>query len=458
MSGFPGHPLFDASGHIEHMDDDLSDYPSVKAFLDQIDLPADLVYRDYEASRRFLVSYDQVPGTFGRYRTEVQRFLNYLWLIARRTLNQVDGETLKSYLDFVETPAPSWIAKNVTPAFTDDSGHRLAQATWRPFSYRLAREKDKEEAKAKAKAEAKDEKEKPPTYHVAPATLKAIRGSLRLYFDHLIDLEILDKDPFLSIRRSARSRVKAVDTSKPTVTSSANPRRLRDYEWAELLETVTRAADENPSRHERTLFVVVTMKALYLRVSELSARIDSNGHNREPSFGDFKKSYEKDMEYWVFTIYGKGGKLREVTLSDAYLPYLKRWRIFLGLNTALPTPGEQMPVLPSSHGGNLKTRTVAAIYENAMLMMIDKKEALLKTVTRQEEKHSLEVAIERLKAIKSETHYLRHTGASQAIEANEDDLRHISEELGHASRSFTEQEYLSSDQYHRRQAGRGRKV
>jgi integrase len=444
MSGFPGHPLFDAAGHIEFMDNDLSDYPSVKAFLDQIDLPTDLVHRDYEASRRFLVSYDQVPGTFGRYRTEVQRFLNYLWLVSRRTLNQVDGETLQSYLNFVETPPAAWISRNVTPAFSNESGHRQPQAPWRPFSYRVERDENGET--------------KTLTYRVAPATLKAIRGSLRLYFAHLMDLGILDKDPFSSIRRSTRSRVHAIKTSDPTVTTSANPRRLTGSEWDELLATVTRAANENPSRHERTLFVIVTMKALYLRVSELSARIDSNGMHREPSFGDFKKRHHKDMEYWVFTIYGKGGKLREVTLSDAYLPYLKRWRNFLGLNTMLPVPGEQTPILPSSHGGNLKARAVATIYENAMLMVISNKKALLATAVKQDERESLQEEVERFKSIKSETHYLRHTGASQAIEANEDDLRHISEELGHASRSFTEQEYLNSDQFKRRQSGRERKV
>lgn len=62
-----------------------------------------------------------------------------------------------------------------------------------------------------------------------------------------------------------------------------------------------------------------------------------------------------------------------------------------------------------------------------------------------------------LEAIASETHYLRHTGASQAIEAGAD-IRHISEELGHASAAFTEQVYVNADQARRRAAGRNRSI
>jgi site-specific recombinase XerD len=62
-----------------------------------------------------------------------------------------------------------------------------------------------------------------------------------------------------------------------------------------------------------------------------------------------------------------------------------------------------------------------------------------------------------LEAIASETHYLRHTGASQAIESGAD-IRHISEELGHASAAFTEQIYVNSDQKKRQAAGRRRSI
>jgi integrase len=62
-----------------------------------------------------------------------------------------------------------------------------------------------------------------------------------------------------------------------------------------------------------------------------------------------------------------------------------------------------------------------------------------------------------LKAIASETHYFRHTGASMAIEAGID-IRHVSEELGHASAAFTEAVYVNSDQTRRRLANRDRSI
>lgn len=49
---------------------------------------------------------------------------------------------------------------------------------------------------------------------------------------------------------------------------------------------------------------------------------------------------------------------------------------------------------------------------------------------------------DQFETIRSETHYLRHTVASQAIEAGAD-IRHISEELGHASAAFTESVYVN---------------
>jgi integrase len=441
MPKFPGHPLFDASGYIDQMDD-LSDHPSVKAFLDSIDLPSEKVFRDFEVARKFLVSYDQVSGTFGRYRTEIQRFLNYLWLTGKRTLDQIDGDTLQSYLNFVESPPASWISKSVTPAFVSAGGYRVAQSDWRPFVHRVS----------------KNSTGKPAKYQVSPATAKAIRGSLRLFFLHLIELDILDRNPFAHIRKSARSRTSSVKTSDRTVSTTKNVRRLHDWEWEHLVQVAIEAAVDNKGKYERMLFVVVTMKALYLRVSELAARVDSNGAPREPTFGDFKRLQEKGLDCWVFTIYGKGGKLREVTLPDAYLPYLKRWRSFLGLSTDLPIEGEQTPILPSSHGGNLKSRSVATIYESAVLLAADELDAQAKAESDPGTANKLRSSAQRFRALKSTTHYLRHTGASQAIDANPDDLRYISEELGHASAAFTEKEYINSDQAQRRQSGRERKI
>jgi site-specific recombinase XerC len=143
---------------------------------------------------------------------------------------------------------------------------------------------------------------------------------------------------------------------------------------------------------------------------------------------------------------GKGDKTRQVTLPDAYLDYLKRWREHLNLMSPLPVPGESSPILPSKKGDAIGKRQVQRIYEQALVATADRME--------QEGFHD---EAKQMLAIRSETHYLRHTGASQAIEAG-GDIRHISEELGHANATFTESVYVNSEQVRRRSAGRRRLI
>lgn len=188
------------------------------------------------------------------------------------------------------------------------------------------------------------------------------------------------------------------------------------------------------------------MKALFLRVSELAPREVEDGEIRIPVFGDFSRKVNQGEEVWRFHVFGKGDKPRPVTVADAYLPYLKRWREYLGLHPALPKPGDIHPLLSSTYGLALGSRQVARIYEQAIML----------TVKRMRDENLMDDA-QVLEAIRSETHYLRHTGASQAIEAGAD-IRHISEELGHASAAFTEAVYVNADQAQKLHAGKNRRV
>ncbi|MBY6220724.1 site-specific integrase [Marinobacter hydrocarbonoclasticus] len=225
----------------------------------------------------------------------------------------------------------------------------------------------------------------------------------------------------------------------------AEVRRLTDWQWSYLLETLTELASAN-AKFERHLFVVVTMKSLFLRVSELAPRPVDRNQMRTPSFGDFRRTIVDGEPYWIYSVFGKGDKTWQVTLPDAYLAYLKRWRTHLGLASPPPVPGESTPILPSNKGDAIGKRQVQRIYEEAMVATAD----------RMEDQGNADEA-RQMRAIRSETHYLRHTGASQAIEAG-GDIRHISEELGHANATFTESVYVNSEQARRRTEGRRRMV
>jgi len=91
-------------------------------------------------------------------------------------------------------------------------------------------------------------------------------------------------------------------------------------------------ADEKPDEHERTLFIMNALFAMYLRISELVA-----DERSVPVMGDFKK--DRDANWW-FHVTGKGNKSRSITVCDDMLKALKRYRNHLDLSP-LPGSGEQ---------------------------------------------------------------------------------------------------------------------
>ena len=77
--------------------------------------------------------------------------------------------------------------------------------------------------------------------------------------------------------------------------------------------------------YERDLFVISALKTLFIRVSELSERSDwvsTMSHFSEDSGGN-----------WWLKIFGKGRKLRDITVPKNFLVYLKRYRQYRGLNS-----------------------------------------------------------------------------------------------------------------------------
>ena len=65
--------------------------------------------------------------------------------------------------------------------------------------------------------------------------------------------------------------------------------------------------------------------------------------------------------------------------------------------------------------------------------------------------------IEEAKALReATTHWLRHTGASQDISTRP--LKHMADDLGHASMGTTDQVYIQSDMKERARTGKDRDV
>jgi hypothetical protein len=55
---------------------------------------------------------------------------------------------------------------------------------------------------------------------------------------------------------------------------------------------------------------------------------------------------DNDNNWWL-KIYGKGRKVRDITVPLSLLSYLTRYRLYRGLNK-LPAPGENHPIIENS--------------------------------------------------------------------------------------------------------------
>ena len=212
-------------------------------------------------------------------------------------------------------------------------------------------------------------------------------------------------------------------------------KRLTESQWQYVLDTAVEMADDNLN-YERSLFIIAAMKTLFLRISELSER-----DNWSPEMGHF---WQDENESWWLKVYGKGRKIRDITVPPDFLTYLERYRHSRDLS-GLPDQNERNVLVEKVRGqGGMTsrhlTRLVQEVFDNAYNKM---------------ERNKGEKKAQKLK--EASTHWLRHTGASMEIERGRA-LKDLSEDLGHASMSTTDTVYVQTENKKRAESGKKRKV
>jgi integrase/recombinase XerD len=210
-------------------------------------------------------------------------------------------------------------------------------------------------------------------------------------------------------------------------------KRLSDLQWDTVLDCAKRNADQSPE-YERTLFVIAMLKTLYLRVSELSDR-----PNWQPVWKHFWQ--DSDGNHWL-KVLGKGNKIRDISVPSALFSYIERYQRYrVSLN---PNFGANSSLVSKQRGtGGMTSRQLRRIvqqsFDQAYQQMCD--EGFLKDAKVLRE---------------ASTHWLRHTGASQDIATRP--LKHMADDLGHASMGTTDQVYIQSDMKERAKSGVKRDV
>ncbi|MDG2091516.1 MAG: tyrosine-type recombinase/integrase [Gammaproteobacteria bacterium] len=349
------------------------------------DEPANAI-DDYQHASEFLYSYRGSPDTFSTYRREIEHFMHWSWLIAGKSLKDNRREDIEAYVEFAHKPPKIWLGDKNVARFIEKQGARVLNPEWRPYVL--------------------NKPEQP--YSLSQSAVQAIFGVLSSFFNYLIQEEYTDMNPVAQIRQKSKF-LRKTQTQKPI-------RRLSELQWSYVLETAEKLANTDPKQHERTLFIMQSLFAMYLRISELVET-----ERWSPTMGDFER--DLDGNWWFRTV-GKGNKERQISVSDAMLKALKRFRESRSLSP-LPMPGESIPLIHKTRGqgGITSTRQIRGIVQQCF----DGAQNKMQEDGFTEEATQLSAAT---------VHWLRHTGISEDVKHRP--REHVRDDAGHGSSAITD--------------------
>lgn len=371
---------------------------------------------DLEFALKFLYSYNGSTATFNSYRREIERLLQWSWNIEKTSILNLKREHIEDFIRFCFDPPKAWIGLKNVARFKNKNGSRKPNDEWRPFVV------------TRSKMEySKNKKVDTSQYCPSQAAIKALFTALSSFYEYLIQETLVESNPVALIKQ--KSKFIRKDQLKPVV------RRISTLQWDYVLETAELMAATSPQKHERTLFIMNCLFAMYLRISELVADERST-----PVMSDFRKDQDNN---WWFDVTGKGNKNRSITVCDDMLKALKRYRKYLGLSQ-LPILGEQIPLIAKSSGKGpiTSTRHIRLIVQQCFDM----------AYKRMKEDGLKNDAIE-LKA--ATVHWLRHTGISEDVKFRP--REHVRDDAGHASMATTDR-YIDSDLRERHESGRKKRI
>lgn len=366
------------------------------------DPPPDAV-ADYQSASEFIYSYRGSQDTFNTYRREVEHFLHWCWLVAGKPAARVERADIEAYAEFARQPPRSWIGARNVPRYLERAGERTPNRAWRPY--------------VSGGGE----------YAASQATLQSMFSVLSSFFSFLVQTERVAANPVSQIRQ--RSRFLRKRRSQNRI------RRLSPLQWEFVMDAAEEMAAADPALHERTLFIMNALFAMYLRISELVET-----PRWAPQMGHFQ--LDQEGNWWFLTV-GKGNKEREVSVSDAMLAALKRYRRSRDL-PSLPAPGESAPLVHKARGrgGITSTRQIRGIVQACF----DRAAGKMRGEGFAEEAERLQSAT---------VHWLRHTGISEDVKHRP--REHVREDAGHGSSAITDR-YVDVERAERHASARHKRI
>jgi len=404
-------PLFPTYNELKNID--LSDYPQLTKLLNQEEF---WFNKHWLWGKEFLlyIGRNKSEHTFSRFRNEVERFLLWTFLIKEKPMDELRKSDILEYADFCWQPPLTWICLANYDKFLPQAGVYVINKKWAPFRLKLA----------KGDSTTKPDKNK---YRPSQQTLAATFTAINSFYTYLMNEEYCTGNPTLIAKKDCRYFIKDAQVKEI--------KRLTGTQWQYVLDVAVEFADSDP-QHERSLFLIAALKTLFLRISELSERTGWS-----PVMSHF---WEDDDGNWWLKIYGKGRKVRDITVPVHFIEFLKRYRNSRGLSD-LPSQGDTNPIIEKIRGrGGMTSRQLSRIVQT----VFDHSYERMKQKEGEDKARKLKEA---------SAHWLRHTGASVEIERGRS-LKDLSEDLGHSSMATTDTVYVHSEDKKRAASGKERKV
>ncbi|MCW5588166.1 MAG: site-specific integrase [Legionellales bacterium] len=369
--------------------------------------------REFQLALDFLHAYRGSEATFNAYRRDLERLLQWAWVIRQQSILTLKRSDIEAFIEFCQHPPLSWITAKHVSRFIDDAGNRLPNPQWRPFVASIS----KVEARQGLQANITQ-------YQFSQKALQALFAVLSSFYQFLIQEDAITANPVAQIRQKSKF-IRKQHAQSPI-------RRLSELQWIYVIETAEKLAHDNPQQHERTLFIMNALYSLYLRISELAASA-----RWQPTMGDF---YQDSDQHWWFKTVGKGNKERSIVVSDAMLAALKRYRQSLGL-PPYPSIAENTPLLFKQRGGGgpiTSTRQIRSIVQYCFDCSIEQ----LRADGFIDDANQLTAAT---------VHWLRHTGISEDVKIRP--REHVRDDAGHGSSAITDK-YIDVERRARHASGK----
>jgi len=399
--------------YLELLELELNDYPVLDDFLK---VHPEWCSTHWQWGKAFLeyTGRNKSIHTYDRFRNEIEKFLLWSFLEKKKPIDEFRKTDILEYADFCWKPPVSWIGTSSQERFKLKNSYFNSNEVWRPYKMQAAKSQLSKEVDKKK-------------YRPSQQTLMSTFTAIIVFYNYLMGEEFCYGNPAQIAKKDCKHFISDAQVKEV--------KRLSSAQWQYLLDTAVDMANEDPI-YERNLFVIASLKTLFLRISELSER-----DNWSPIMGHF---WQDEDDNWWLKIFGKGRKLRDTTVPTDFIPFLKRYRSYRGLS-GLPTSGDNNVLVEKIRGQGGMTsrhlrRLVQSIFDNAYDRM-----------------KQLEGENKSIKLKEATTHWLRHTGASMEIERGRA-LKDLSEDLGHASMATTDTIYVQSENRLRAESGKKRKV